>query len=71
MCCFIVMRWPLSVKAEQVHNRAILIRHTARAALTLERLQEEAHGDLVYPFTKPWSDGTIGITRSPLELLEK
>jgi hypothetical protein len=47
MCGFIVMRWPLSVKAEQVHNRAILIRHTARAALTLERLQEEANGDFI------------------------
>jgi hypothetical protein len=47
MCGFIVMRWPLGVKAEQVHNRAILIRHTARAALALERLQEEANGDFI------------------------
>jgi len=44
---FIVMRWPLSVKAEQVHNRAIVIRHTARGALALERLQEEANGDFI------------------------
>jgi hypothetical protein len=26
---------------------------------------------LVYTFTKPWSDGTTGLTLSPLELLEK
>jgi hypothetical protein len=48
-----------------------LIRYTARGAVALERLEEEAHGDLVYTFTKPWSDGTTGIILSPLELLEK
>ena len=48
-----------------------LIRYTARGAVALERLHEDARGDLVYTFTKPWSDGTIGITLSPLELLEK
>ena len=30
-----------------------------------------ADGDLLYTFTHPWSDGTTGITLSPLELLEK
>ncbi len=25
----------------------------------------------MYTFTKPWSDGTTGLTLSPLELLEK
>ena len=39
--------------------------------MALERLAEDAHGDLVYTFTRPWSDGTTGITLSPLELLEK
>jgi hypothetical protein len=39
--------------------------------VALERLAEDANGDLVYSFTKPWSDGTTGITLSPLELLEK
>jgi len=39
--------------------------------VSLERLAEDAHGDLVYAFTKPWSDGTTGITLSPVELLEK
>ena len=39
--------------------------------MALERLAEDAHGDLVYPCTKPWSDGTAGITLSPLALLEK
>src|SRR5712691_6216893 len=48
-----------------------LIRYTARGAVALERLEEAANGDLVYTFTKPWSDGTTGITLSPLELLEK
>jgi Putative transposase/Transposase zinc-binding domain len=48
-----------------------LIRYTSRGAVSLERLQEAANGDLVYTFTHPWSDGTTGITLSPLELLEK
>jgi hypothetical protein len=39
--------------------------------VSLEHLQEEANGDLVYTFTHPWSDGTTGIRLSPLELLEK
>jgi hypothetical protein len=37
----------------------------------LERLTQDAHGDLIYTFTHPWSDGTTGIKLSPLELLEK
>ena len=48
-----------------------LIRYTARGAVSLERLQEDANGDLLYTFTHPWSDGTTGIRLSPLELLEK
>jgi hypothetical protein len=48
-----------------------LIRYTARGAVSLERLQAVANGDLVYTFTHPWSDGTMGIRLSPLELLEK
>src|SRR5256712_5812258 len=48
-----------------------LLRYTARGAVALERLEEAAHGDLVYTCTKPWSDGTTGMTLSPLELLEK
>jgi hypothetical protein len=48
-----------------------LMRYTARGAVALERLQEDASGDLVYTFTKPWSDGTTGIKLSPLERLEK
>jgi Putative transposase len=48
-----------------------LIRYTARGAVSLERLQADANGNLVYTFTHPWSDGTTGITLSPLELLEK
>ncbi|HSX80824.1 MAG TPA: transposase [Candidatus Saccharimonadia bacterium] len=45
-----------------------LIRYTARGAVALERLEEDANGDLVYTFTKPWADGTTGMTLSPLEL---
>src|SRR5215813_11295400 len=48
-----------------------LIRYTARGAVSLERLTQDAHGELVYTFTYPWSDGTTGIRLSPLELLEK
>jgi hypothetical protein len=48
-----------------------LIRSTARGAVSLERLQADANGDLVYTFTHPWSDGTTGIRLAPLELLEQ
>ena len=48
-----------------------LIRYTGRGALSLERLEQDANGDLRYHFTRPWSDGTTGIKLSPLELLEK
>src|SRR5207244_1668237 len=48
-----------------------LLRYTARGAVALGRLEEAANGELVYRFTQPWSDGTTGITLSPLELLEK
>jgi Putative transposase len=48
-----------------------LMRYTARGAVPLERLTQDANGDLVYTFTHPWSDGTTGIRLSPLELLEK
>jgi hypothetical protein len=37
------------------------VRYTARGAVSLERFEEDANGDLVYTFTKPWSDSTIGI----------
>jgi hypothetical protein len=48
-----------------------LIRCTARGAVSLERLTQDANGDLLYTFTHPWSDGTTGIRLSPMELLEK
>jgi Putative transposase/Transposase zinc-binding domain len=48
-----------------------LIRYTARGAVSLARLTQDANGDLVYTFTHPWADGTTGIRLSPLELLEK
>jgi hypothetical protein len=48
-----------------------LMRSTARGALSLERLEQDANGDLIDRFHRPWSDGTTGIKLSPLELLEK
>jgi hypothetical protein len=42
----------------------------ARGTLALERLAGDTNGDLVSIFTKPWSEGTIGIRVSPLRLLE-
>jgi hypothetical protein len=45
--------------------------HTARGAVSLERLAQDANGDLIYTFTHPWSDGTTGIRLSSVELLEK
>src|SRR5215831_18190500 len=48
-----------------------LLRYTARGAVSLERLAQDANGDLVYTFANPWSDGTTGIRLSPMELLEK
>ena len=48
-----------------------LLRSTARGAVSLERLEQDANGDLRYTFTRPWSEGTTGITRSPLELVEQ
>ena len=43
-----------------------LIRYTARGAVSLERLTQDANGDLVHTFTHPWSDGTTGIRLSPM-----
>jgi hypothetical protein len=39
--------------------------------VSLERLDINADGDLLYTFTRPWPDGTTGIKFSPLELIEK
>jgi putative transposase/transposase-like zinc-binding protein len=60
-----------SIPAHRRDQLEQLIRYTARGAVSLERLQEDPNGDLIYTFTHPWSDGTMGITLSPLELLEK
>src|SRR5262245_31973428 len=60
-----------AIPAHRREQLAQLIRSTARGAVALERLQADAHGDLGYTFTHPWSDGTTGIRLSPLELLEK
>jgi Putative transposase len=48
-----------------------LMRYPARGAVSLERLEEDAHGALLYTFTRAWSDGTRAIKLSPLEFLEK
>jgi len=59
------------VPAHRRDQLECLIRYTARGAISLERLQAAANGDLVYTFTHPWSDGTTGIRLAPLELVEK
>jgi hypothetical protein len=38
--------------------------------VSLERLTQDARGDLLYTCTHPWSDGTTGLRLSPLALLE-
>src|SRR5262245_11313676 len=48
-----------------------LLRSTARGAVSLERLAQDANGDLLSTFTHPWSDGTTCLRLSPMELLEK
>jgi hypothetical protein len=60
-----------SIPAHRRDQLERLLRYTARGAVALERLEVNADGDLLYTFTHPWSDGTTGITLSPLELLEK
>jgi hypothetical protein len=59
------------IPAHRRDQLAQLIRYTARGAVSLARLQQDANGELVYTFTHPWSDGTTGIRLAPLELLEK
>jgi len=59
------------VPAHRREHLERLLRSMARGAVALERLYEDARGDLVYTCTKPWSDGTTGITLSPVALLEK
>lgn len=61
----------VSVPAHRRDQLERLIRYTSRGAVSLERLEADANGDLLSTFTRPWSDGTTGIKRSPLELLEK
>jgi hypothetical protein len=61
----------VSVPAHRRDQLERLIRYTARGAVSLERLEPDANGDLLYTFTRPWSDGTMGIKLSRLELLEK
>lgn len=51
------------VPAHRCKQLERLIRYTARGAVSLERLEEDESGDLVYTFTRPWSDGTTGINR--------
>jgi len=74
-CCASVQGFSLhahtAIPAHRRDELERLIRYTARGAVSLERLQTDANGDLLYTFTHPWSDGTTGIRLAPLELLEK
>ena len=62
---------PTQVPAHWRDQLERLIRYTTHGAVSLERLTQDANGDLVYTFTHPWSDGTTGIRLSPMEFLEK
>jgi Putative transposase len=59
------------VPAHRRDQWARLLRYPARGAVSLERLDVNADGALLYPCTRPWSDGTTGSTLSPLEWLEQ
>jgi hypothetical protein len=59
------------VPAHRRDQLECLTQYTARGAVAHKRLAEDVNGDLVYSFTKPWSDGTTGVKLSPLELLKK
>jgi hypothetical protein len=58
----------LAHRQEQLEQ---VLRYTARSAVALKRLTEDAQGNLVYRFPWAWADGTTGITLAPWELLEK
>ncbi len=55
------------VPAHRRDHLECLIRYTARGAVALERLVEDANGDLVYSCTKPWSDGAAGVMGSAFD----
>jgi hypothetical protein len=69
--CASVNGFSLHAPAHRRDQLERLMRYTARGALSLERLEQDTNGDLMYRFNRPWSDGTTGIKLSPLELLEK
>jgi hypothetical protein len=60
-----------AIPAHRRNQLERLMRYTGRGAVSLERLEQDTNGDLIYRFTRPWSDGTTGMKLSPLELLEK
>ena len=47
------------------------MRSPARGAVSLARRAPEANGARMYRCTRPWSDGTTGITLAPLACLEQ
>jgi hypothetical protein len=63
-------RWAGAVDyAPRVKDQAQGAENTARGAVPIECLEEDERGDLVYTYTRPWSDGTTGITLSLWEVL--
>jgi len=59
------------VKAHQRWKLARLVRYIARPPLAHERLTVADDGTVRYSMKKPWSDGTIEIQLSGVELVEK
>lgn len=48
-----------------------LLRYMARGPFSHKRLSQNQNGDLRYELKTPWHNGTVAITLSPKELLEK
>jgi hypothetical protein len=59
------------VKAHQRWKLARLVRYVSRPPLAHERLSVADDGTLRYTMKKPWSDGTVEIVLSGVELIEK
>ena len=60
-----------STKSHQRWKLARLVRYITRPPLAHERLDRAEDGTVCYKMKKPWSDGTVEIQLSGVELIEK
>ena len=58
------------IPAHRRDQLARLMRYTARGSVSLERLGQDANGELISTFGRQWSEGSPGIKLAPLALLE-